>query len=142
MPIRRGTCKVSNRRWKYIYILFISKYLNIFTYCLFPKIYINDFVIRTFRGTCSSVEILKGYMLICRNAEGVHGKGKVGNSWYKRMHRCNSNGCFQAQCYRFFNTVFSSHWRGGKILLECCLFSVTDRNVEMPGKNCHFGQNV
>ena len=44
---------------------------------------IKYFVIRNFRGTCSSVEmvkgtclsveILKGYMLICRNAEGVHG---------------------------------------------------------------------
>jgi len=47
------------------------------------------FVTRSFRGTCSSVKILKGYilsvemlqgyMLICRNAEGVHGKKKVGN---------------------------------------------------------------
>jgi len=44
---------------------------------------IKYFVIRRFRGTCSSVEMvkgtylsakmLKGYMLICRNAEGVHG---------------------------------------------------------------------
>ena len=43
---------------------------------------IKYFVIRSFRGTCSSVEMvkgtclsvemLKGYMLICRNAEGVH----------------------------------------------------------------------
>jgi len=30
------------------------------------------FVIGNFRGTCSSVEMLKGCMLICRNAEGVH----------------------------------------------------------------------
>jgi len=48
------------------------------------------FVIGNFRGTCSSVEMLKGYMLIfrnaegvayiclCRNAEGVRGKRKVG----------------------------------------------------------------
>ena len=51
------------------------------------------FVIRSFRGTCSSVKILKGYilvcwsavgvMLICRNAEGVHGKKKVGNPCFK-----------------------------------------------------------
>jgi len=50
------------------------------------------FVIRSFRGACSSVKILKGYilifemllgyMLICRNAEGVHGKKKVGNLCY------------------------------------------------------------
>jgi len=29
-------------------------------------------VIRNFRGTCSSVEILKWYMLSFRNPEGVH----------------------------------------------------------------------
>jgi len=44
---------------------------------------IKYFVIRRFRGTslsfemvkdtCLSVEMLKGYMLIYRNAEGVHG---------------------------------------------------------------------
>jgi len=50
-------------------------------------------VIRNVRGTCSSVKMLKGYMLIfrnaegvgymliCRNAEGVHGQKKVGNPW-------------------------------------------------------------
>ena len=38
---------------------------------------IKYFVIKHFRGTCSSAEILKGYMLICRNAEVVHGKRKV-----------------------------------------------------------------
>jgi len=42
----------------------------------------KHFVTKSFRGTCSSVKILKrytlicwnavGYMLICRNAEGVH----------------------------------------------------------------------
>jgi len=42
---------------------------------------IKHFVIRDFRGTCSSVEMLKGYMLIWRNAKGVHGKQKVGNPW-------------------------------------------------------------
>jgi len=39
----------------------------------------KDCVIRNFKGTCSSIEMLKGYMLIRRNAEGVHGKKKVGN---------------------------------------------------------------
>ena len=29
--------------------------------------------------------MLKGYMLICRNAEGVHGKRTVGNPWVKIM---------------------------------------------------------
>jgi len=42
---------------------------------------INYFVMRNFRGTCSSVEMLKGYMLIYRNAEGVHGQRKVGDPW-------------------------------------------------------------
>jgi len=36
-------------------------------------------VIRYLRGTCTSVKMLKGYMLICQNAEEVHGKRKVGN---------------------------------------------------------------
>jgi len=50
---------------------------------------IKYFVTEYFRGTCSSVEMLKGYMhifqnaegymLICRIAEGVHGQRKVGN---------------------------------------------------------------
>jgi len=42
------------------------------------------FVMRNFRGTCSSVEMLKGYMLICQNAKGVHRKRKVGNPWFRR----------------------------------------------------------
>jgi len=37
------------------------------------------FVIWGFMGTYSSVKILKGYILTCWNAEGVHGKRKVGN---------------------------------------------------------------
>jgi len=37
---------------------------------------IKYFVIRNFRGTCSSVEMLKGYMLIFRNAEGVRAQLK------------------------------------------------------------------
>jgi len=44
---------------------------------------IKYFATRNFRATCSSVEMLKGYMPICVNAEGVHGKRKVGNPWFK-----------------------------------------------------------
>jgi len=33
---------------------------------------IKCIVIEILRGTCVSVEILKGYILICCNAEGVH----------------------------------------------------------------------
>ena len=40
---------------------------------------IKYFVLRKFRVTCSSVEMLKGYMLICRNIEGAHCQRKVGN---------------------------------------------------------------
>jgi len=29
--------------------------------------------------------MLKGYMLICQNAEGVHGKRMVGNPWSRLM---------------------------------------------------------
>jgi len=42
---------------------------------------ITYFVIGNFRDTFSSVNMLKGYMLICWNAEGVHGQKKVGNPW-------------------------------------------------------------
>jgi len=40
---------------------------------------IKYIVIGNLRGACASVKMLKGYILICRNAEGVHGKSKVGN---------------------------------------------------------------
>jgi len=74
---------------------------NIFAYNLFPNIYtyqsillskiiclwlnismdnhVKCIVIGNRTGTCASVEMLKGYTLICRNAVGVHGKRKVGN---------------------------------------------------------------
>ena len=37
------------------------------------------FVKGNLRGTFSSINMLKGYMLTSRNAEGVHGQRKVGN---------------------------------------------------------------
>ena len=44
--------------------------------CLFLNISVINhdkyLFLRYFRGTCSSVEILKGYMLIFRNAEVIH----------------------------------------------------------------------
>ena len=56
---------------------------------------IKYFVIRTFRGTCSSVEMLKGYMLIfwidkavhahLSHCEGKHGQRKVGNPWPRHL---------------------------------------------------------
>ena len=73
----RGTFKVSNRREIFIYISFISKNLYICQLILKPLyaymsvINHKNFVIRNFRGTCSSFEVLKGYMLICRNVEDM-----------------------------------------------------------------------
>jgi len=40
---------------------------------------IKCIVIGYLRGTCTSVKMPKVYILICRYAEGVHGKRKVGN---------------------------------------------------------------
>jgi len=52
-------------------ILFKNHYMLIVKY-----IYMNNhekcIVIGNFRGTCASVKMLKGYMRICWNAEGVH----------------------------------------------------------------------
>jgi len=67
-PICRGTFKISNRRERYVYILLISKYSNL-KYKVLLKIQwsfvvlLSLFVIRNFRGTCSSVEMLKGCMV-------------------------------------------------------------------------------
>jgi len=51
----------------------------------------KNFVIRNFWGTCSSVEMLKGYIRLCRKAEGVHGKRKVGNPCSKDSYYLESN---------------------------------------------------
>jgi len=94
------------------------------------------FFIRSFWGTCSSVKILKGYILICwnavgvhiicRNAEGVCGKKKVGNPCSRQHHlknkilrdwpawvfytsNCNRNvACFSKACYCcWLKSIFS-----------------------------------
>jgi len=57
--IWRDTFKVSSKRDKYIYMLFVYKYLYIYQWILFSIIY--------------------GYMLICRNAEGIHDQTNFGN---------------------------------------------------------------
>jgi len=44
---------------------------------------IKYFIIKNFGGTCSTVEMLKGYMLIFRSAEGVLGQRKVGKPWLR-----------------------------------------------------------
>ena len=35
--------------------------------------------------------MLKGYIRLCRNAEGVHGKRKVGNPWSNKSNFCFNN---------------------------------------------------
>jgi len=47
---------------------------------------IQYFVIRNFRGTSTSVKILKVYVVICRNAEGVHSQRNVGNPCARRYN--------------------------------------------------------
>ena len=64
------------------YILFISEYLYIHQLILLPKVIClllnismnnhGKLFCQDILGVSSSVEILKGYMLICRNAVGVH----------------------------------------------------------------------
>jgi len=82
----------------YTYISEYSFQKSLYAYSLIYLwiIMIKCFVIGNFRGTCSSVEMLKGYMFVCRNAErymficwnaeGVRGKRKVGNP-YDRPNR-------------------------------------------------------
>jgi len=48
---------------------------------------VHAYLSKCWRGTCQSFKMLKGYMLICVNAEGVHGKRKVGNPWSKEWGR-------------------------------------------------------
>jgi len=84
--------------------LFIHISVNVFSNTstfLLLDILINDhdkyFVIRNirvhiqlskcWRGTCWSVELRKGYMLIYWKAEGVRGKRKIGNPWCRM---CNT----------------------------------------------------
>ena len=115
----RGTfairIKVSNTREIYSYISFDYKYLYIYQWILFSKAVICSFlnisltnhdkifVIRNFKGTCSSVEMLKGYMLVFRNAEGVHGQRKVGN----RCARKSIKGSIDADFDLIFNKTLS-----------------------------------
>jgi len=73
---------------------------------------IKCIIIGNFRGTCASVEcwrvtylsveMLKWYMLICRNAEGVYGKRKVGNPCSWRTH-------LPLALYNYKLIHFSSH---------------------------------
>ena len=75
LPNLRCTLEVRNRRENNVYLLYISNYLYIYIsvntpfknhYVLIGKyifvIFLSVFVISNFRGTCLSIEILKGYM--------------------------------------------------------------------------------
>ena len=73
------------------------------------------FVIRNFRGTCSSVEMQKGYMLLCRNAKGVHGQRKVGNPWSIIMKGTNFHPpvktLFPNSCLKLHSILYKSQNR-------------------------------
>jgi len=86
--------EVKNRRKRYIYILFISKYSFIYQWILFSKIIIglllkyllrhkDLYVLLKFQWILLLLNLfvirIEGYMLICRNAEGVHRQRNVGN---------------------------------------------------------------
>ena len=97
----KGTFRVSDRRSIYIYISLLP---NIYTYIseyyfqnpLYAYCWIYQWLTmlnilsldilgvhlhqsKCWKGTCLYFQMLKGYMLICRNAAGVHGQRKVGN---------------------------------------------------------------
>jgi len=84
LPIWRGIFEIGNRREKHICMLFISKYLYIFhRICFQNTLYAHsqihpwitmtkEFVKSNCRGACWSVKIMKGYMIIWWNDEGVH----------------------------------------------------------------------
>jgi len=74
LPIWWGIFKVGNRREKYVYVSFISNYLYLYQWLLLFKnhyivirkyisIIFPSLVTRNFRGTCSSIKILKGCMI-------------------------------------------------------------------------------
>jgi len=62
---------------------------------------IKYFVIRNFKGTSTSVKMLKGYMLICRNVERVHSQRKVGNP---------ANHCKTSIAVALRSEVVRLHW--------------------------------
>ena len=98
----------------YTYISEYSFQKSFYAYCLIHLwiIMIKCIIIGNFRGTCASVEcwrvtylsveMLKWYMLICRNAEGVYGKRKVGNPCSWRTH-------LPLALYNYKLIHFSSH---------------------------------
>ena len=72
-----GTFNVRSRREKYILILFIY-FKKSADFCYFTQ----PFYHKKFQG----------YMLICQNAEGVHGQRKIGNPW------CSQKSLFSNHC--------------------------------------------
>ena len=74
---------------------------------------------------CSSVEIRKGYMLMCRNAKRVHGKQKVGNPCSKSQYKFVDVYC---QCPTMTALVFSF---GAKAFndTELCHVCLAGRNT-------------
>ena len=99
------------------------------------------FVKRNYRGTCSSAEMLKGYMLICRNAERVQGQRWVANPCMRitnhgviRTTRAGIYGTYMSSCfvYRYLCVLcycdvcfkFSALRVGVKTLSTGCLIPI------------------
>jgi len=83
---------------------------------------IKYFVRRNFRGRCSSVERLKGYMVLCGNAEGAHGQRKVGNPCSSR-----SESSIHLKTPSFFSAGRCGSCRAGvpKLSLAMYPFSIS-----------------
>ena len=95
----KGTFRVSNRREKLIYVLFISTYISCNKFILRHK---NGVYLHSSKLSKSSVNYWVNFCyfthvvwfwhkkfqvctLICRNAEGVYGQRKVVTPWSKRI---------------------------------------------------------
>ena len=84
LPIWRGRLHFSLaiEGTKYVYILLISNYLYIYQWILFSRIImclLVNIVLLFPQPFCHKKFERKAYMLIYRNAEGVHGQRKFGN---------------------------------------------------------------
>jgi len=84
---KNGACLYSSKKYK-------SSITNSVEFCYFAKPFCHKKV------TCSSVKMLKGYMVICQNAEGVHGQRWVGNPWC----RGKKKGTFP-ECRSYFEVT-------------------------------------
>jgi len=72
---------------------------------------IKYFVTRNFRGTCSSVEMLKGCMLIFQNAEGYMLIYRIAEGVHAYLSKCWRVHAYLSKCWRV-HAHLSDCWRG------------------------------